>query len=134
MNDTPNTRHLPTTPAACWMPVVDPLTWYALSEVVNHRFRVSILTGPGRWAEFTLDPEDTTHRRAVAIAVHRLTGRTVTDITTCRPVGDGCASYRITVAPTTDTPARATPREIGVPATATLLPLVAVDHDKRGRS
>lgn len=116
MDDTPEYPAFPDYPgclAASWVPVVDPLTWYALSEVVNHRFRVSILTGPGRWAEVTVDPEAMTHRRAVTVAVHRLTGRTVADITASRPVGDGCSSYRITVAPAIDTPpspsARPTP-------------------------
>jgi hypothetical protein len=90
--------------AACLLPIVDSLTWYALSEIVDDRFQVSILTGPGHWAEFTFTTNDMTHRRAVTAAVRHLTGRTATAIKACRPRAPGCPCYRITVSPA---PARA---------------------------
>jgi hypothetical protein len=86
-----------------WVPLVDPLTWYARSEVVDDRFLVSILTAPGHWAEFTITLDDMTHRLAVAVAVNRLTGRTVADVTASLPAGDACSSYRVSVDPAPDT-------------------------------
>jgi hypothetical protein len=43
-----------------------------------------------------------THRLAVAVAVNRLTGRTVADVTASLPAGDACF-YLVTVDPAPNT-------------------------------
>ncbi|WP_431879450.1 hypothetical protein [Amycolatopsis sacchari] len=79
-------------------PDPDRATWCALSEVVGDRYRVSIATAPGRWAECTFPATaDMTHPRAVTTAVERFTGRHVTTVTPGRPQGDGCPSFRLTL-------------------------------------
>ncbi|TKG60365.1 MULTISPECIES: hypothetical protein [Pseudonocardiaceae] len=86
------TRHL--------VPHVDTDTWYAISELVDTRFQVHVLTGPDRWAEYTISPlAGMTHSRAVVTAVHSLTGRTVASVGHGRCWGDGATYYRATLLP-----------------------------------
>lgn len=73
----------PDTLAGHLLPHVDADTWYAISELVDTCFQVHVLTGPDRWAAYTISPQSgMTHPCAVATAVQSLTGRTVARVGT----------------------------------------------------
>ncbi|SFB53264.1 hypothetical protein SAMN05216266_1176 [Amycolatopsis marina] len=91
----------PDTLAGHLVPHVDADTWCAISELVDTRFQVHVLTGSDRWADYTISPlGGMTHSRAVATAVESLTGRTVASVGHGRCWGDGAIHYRATLLPT----------------------------------